>query len=101
MGMLEPIYKKGFETRLSNMEGLYGAGTYFAEESCKSFQYCDQQDERCIVLARVTLGHAYRTQGPLQGHRLAPQNCDSVVAEVGIGNGINVQQHREFVIFNG
>ena len=35
----EIIAQNGFDERLANMGGLYGAGVYFAEEACKSHQY--------------------------------------------------------------
>merc|ERR1712187_1030778 len=69
---LDSIAQQGYDSRLSELNGLYGAGTYFAEQSCKSFQYCDIQGEKCIVLTRVTMGHVSPANSNLQGLRLPP-----------------------------
>ena len=31
--------KHGFDERVARLEGLYGAGSYFADALCKSHQY--------------------------------------------------------------
>ncbi|CAE8643078.1 unnamed protein product [Polarella glacialis] len=110
------IVNSGFEERLSRQGGLYGEGIYFAEESCKSFQYCDKDGgEVYMILSRVLLGDPHCAKGPLNQMKIPPKRhkCDatkgrhnSVVANVGIPNGrgppaLPVQEHREYVIFDG
>merc|ERR1711990_731444 len=36
---VEQIAQRGFDERLANLSGLYGAGIYFSEKSCKAFRY--------------------------------------------------------------
>mmetsp|Transcript_125158 Transcript_125158/g.279213 ORF Transcript_125158/g.279213 Transcript_125158/m.279213 type:complete len:782 (-) Transcript_125158:165-2510(-) len=107
---LPAILKGGFDERFA-ATGLYGDGVYFAEESCKSAQYCKDVGERCMILARVVLGSPSIATGKRKGERKAPFRDptdpsqgmhDSVVAHPGIpiGNGQH-QQHREFIVFNG
>lgn len=111
---VESIAQEGFDERLADEGGLYGMGIYFAEESCKSFQYCKraQNDEHCIMVVRLILGRAYIAQGPMQRQRRPPQLdqsdasaglFDSVVVNRGTPNGqaLGTQQHREFVLFAG
>mmetsp|Transcript_64698 Transcript_64698/g.140962 ORF Transcript_64698/g.140962 Transcript_64698/m.140962 type:complete len:452 (+) Transcript_64698:48-1403(+) len=113
-GTTEPrqIAELGFDERCARASGLYGQGVYFAENSCKCFQYTDGA-ERCIILSRVALGDPYYTACELQGlkrpphrrpERLTPSFHKSVVANAGICNGFGLsqhQQHREFVLFDG
>jgi len=105
------IAEDGFDERLADSSGLYGMGTYFAEQSCKSFQYAGAGTERCILLVRLILGQPHRTAGQMPGMRVPPLldpaaptrgRFDSVVAEPGIRNGqaAGSQIHREFVMFN-
>ena len=67
------ISQVGFDERVANTKGLYGAGTYFAENSCKSMQYTrspNANGEYTIIYSRVLLGHAYRTS-----QSLASKSC--------------------------
>jgi len=67
------ITKFGFDPRFCSLNGMFGAGLYFAENSSKSNQYCHagsctasgfqstacrctQNDELCLLVCRVTLG---------------------------------------------
>ncbi|GAM20617.1 hypothetical protein SAMD00019534_037920 [Acytostelium subglobosum LB1] len=67
------IVKFGFDPRFCSLEGMFGAGLYFAENSSKSNQYCHAgactasgfqsnscrcatSDEVCLLVCRVTLG---------------------------------------------
>ncbi|EGC37994.1 hypothetical protein DICPUDRAFT_149379 [Dictyostelium purpureum] len=97
------IAKFGFDPRFCSLEGMYGAGLYFAENSSKSNQYChgksctasgflssschcSAKDEICILVCRVTLGDAlvenvYRgnTKGSFwHGRRTEPKKPDGV-----------------------
>ncbi|CAE8613734.1 unnamed protein product [Polarella glacialis] len=111
---ISEIVSSGFEERLSRQGGLYGEGIYFAEESCKSFQYCDKDGgENSMILSRVLLGDPHYAKGPLGQMKISPKRDEadatkgrhnSVVANVGTPNGQpppSVQEHREYVIFDG
>lgn len=67
------ITKFGFDPRFCSLQGMFGAGLYFAENSSKSNQYChagactssgaqasmckcSYNDELCLLVCRVTLG---------------------------------------------
>jgi len=76
---LDPISELGFDERLSNVNGMFGPGIYFAENSSKSNQYiacpncdggsiptktvscrCEKKDiVYCMILTRVCLGNPY------------------------------------------
>merc|ERR1712083_988933 len=51
------IAQEGFGFRMARA-GYYGRGTYFASQSCKSFQYTggDETDLHTIIISRVALG---------------------------------------------
>eukprot|EP01043_Picozoa_sp_COSAG02_P015249 COSAG02_NODE_645_length_18947_cov_517.858712_1_plen_78_part_10 len=56
-----------------SLDGLYGAGTYFAEQSCKALQYSPAKEEKwvdvngstvtkttkIVLIARVALGDPF------------------------------------------
>ena len=105
------IIGSNLDVRLASDGGLYGAGLYFAENSCKSNQYCQHHGDRghqdssktyALVLCRVVLGDIYHTSTSYTGRR-APGNAahsrgggtfDSIVAFRG------GQVHREFIVFD-
>ena len=102
----------GFDEKVSSLEGLYGAGCYFASNSNKSDQYTDRvAGEKIILYCRVTLGHAFFTDRVMRNERHAPPLPppnehafhNSVVADPGPkeGHPRNPQIHRELVIFSG
>eukprot|EP00759_Apiculatamorpha_spiralis_P010308 PhF_6_TR17085/c0_g1_i1/m.26228 len=53
------IIQNGFDERVANLRGFFGAAIYFAENSSKSDQYCvdDPSGRYYIFLSRVLLGH--------------------------------------------
>ena len=53
------ILAKGFDNRLASGNGLFGAGTYFAENFSKSDEYAGDDDVQHIFLSRCVLGHPY------------------------------------------
>jgi hypothetical protein len=76
-GFLDEITQFGFDPRHCSLDGMFGAGLYFADNSSKSNQYthsgtckltgmaglgqqnqcsCKKTDEACMLLCRVTLG---------------------------------------------
>jgi len=107
---IEEIGEDGFDVRLAKTSGLYGEGVYFTDQRCKSLQYCDKEGERCFILSRALVGDPFYTEAqqktlvrpPARRHP-GKGRYDSIVANVGIANGVSVvgQQHREFVLFNG
>jgi len=106
---VDDIASQGFDERCARDSGLYGQGMYFAEEACKSNQYCDEDDEgvRCIIISRILLGTPFFATEPMRNIRRPPLNpstsrpYDSVIANPGIQNGTpNPQLHREFVLFD-
>jgi serine/threonine protein kinase len=100
----------GFDERVANMGGLYGAGVYFAENLCKSHQYTTpgQGGERVAFYSRVMLGEAHVAPGRYRERRppLRPaaaggggggSSCfpyDSVVG------GRARQVHREYIVYD-
>jgi len=114
--IIEQVVAQGFDHRCARENGLYGRGTYFAAESCKSHQYtccCSAGSCRCVgtryvVLARVALGTPFYTKEACQKIARPPaQPCreaslyDCVVARPGKmkGHWKGYQDHYEFVIF--
>lgn len=100
------IAKTGFDERVARMQGLYGAGTYFAENPCKSNQYngsgLTASGERVIIYSRVLIGDAYETKTGLPEIRRPPDKPmhmiqephDSVIAYGG------TQVHKEYIVYN-
>lgn len=77
------IKRQGFENRLGEAQGMYGAGTYFADMSCKADQYAGRYHSRdaeggsvgersTMFLSRVTLGSPYLTDQSLERLRRPP-----------------------------
>lgn len=103
------IAKHGFDERVASMGGLYGAGIYFAENSCKAHQYAQRgrpndQGEYVMFYSRVLLGNAQQVHAQFQGRRpdLIPgqngETYDSVLAGTQARGG--QQAHREYVVFD-
>jgi hypothetical protein len=58
------ICEHGFDERVADLNDLYGAGTYFAINSCKSHQYSLNQKDSSnfvVLVCRVVLGSPYCT----------------------------------------
>jgi hypothetical protein len=105
------LARTGFDERMANLGGLYGAGSYFADAMCKSNQYASQsndQGEFCMLYCRVTMGAAYKTTTEHTQQRRPPLNrddprgagasFDSIFAQSGVGRK-GSQVHNEFVCF--
>ena len=99
------IAVRGFDERVAALGGLYGAGTYFAENGCKSNQYAratTNAREHTIIYARVLMGDAYHTNSKQNQIRRPPakpggnpgETFDSVLASGG------TQVHREFIVYD-
>lgn len=116
------ICKQGFDDRAASLSSnLYGAGIYFAEQSCKSLQYAnpDAGGVQWLFLARVCLGNpAYPVARIMDHVRLPPclrccghccvgEHCDdqqrapadSVIANPGVAK-YGLQIHREFIVYD-
>jgi serine/threonine protein kinase len=104
------IAEHGFDERLANDTGLYGAGSYFADRSCKSHQYASrhrtQAGERVMLICRVAMGWPCLITTGNKSKRRPPSNpatpgrpFDSIFAETGVALG-GQQQHHEFVVFH-
>src|SRR5690349_11704467 len=67
-------FQKGFEERVSRLEGLFGAGIYFTENSSKADEYTtpDEKELCYLFLSRVCLGNPYVTEQPMNGTRRPP-----------------------------
>ncbi|KAK5577210.1 hypothetical protein RB653_002150 [Dictyostelium firmibasis] len=97
------IAKFGFDPRFCSLEGMFGAGLYFAENSSKSNQYCHAgactcsgfqantckckaSDEVCLLVCRVVMGdclveNVFRGNGPGQfwnGRRTEPKKPNGI-----------------------
>ena len=103
--MAQIISEYGFDERVANMGGLYGAGSYFACNACKSHQYTSPADHVMLV-CRVTMGMPYCAQGMYKNERRPPDNAatpgrpfDSIFAEHGVANR-GTQRHNEYVVFD-
>lgn len=64
---------EGFDSRVSYLTPLYGQGTYFAAQTCKSAQYATKHGTQCkasremmgtMLFARVAVGHPFFAAGP-------------------------------------
>ena len=103
------ICEHGFDERVANLSGLYGAGSYFAINACKSWQYSNSsKDSSTLVMlvCRVVMGSPYCTSTSHSKERRPPDNAatpgrpfDSIFAQHGIARG-GQQQHNEYVVFN-
>ena len=108
---MHAIVHDGFDARIAKVEGLYGAGSYFADCSCKSHQYASQYTtpagERVVLACRVTMGWPYLPDGQLKNCRRPPSNpgagpsriFDSVFAQAGKANS-GQQKHHECVVYD-
>ena len=102
------IVQHGFDERVANLQGLYGAGSYFANQSCKAAQYAkkDGGGLKTLIVARITLGDPHYATGGMSLARRPPERdtrqgwrpgllYDSVVANSGGSQG-----HRELIIYD-
>ena len=103
------IAENGFDP--SRGGGLYGAGSYCADYSCKSMQYAGGQrplpgQERIFLICRVLMGRAYQTKTALSQIKEPPENdlgerCHSVFAKEGVvWNGSHWQTHNEYITYH-
>eukprot|EP00438_Fugacium_kawagutii_P014609 Skav210580 [mRNA] locus=scaffold3272:79349:90411:+ [translate_table: standard] len=76
--LAQQIAEEGFDNRIALSSGLYGKGTYFAAQTCKSAQYAilngngtkaSFSEMGTMIVARVAIGDPFYTPGPLQDPR--------------------------------
>jgi hypothetical protein len=98
---IDAIRNYGFEPKKS-FRGLFGAGSYFAEDMTKADQYIDPKDETIYVfLARVCMGRPDITTEPCPDRREPrgyPEDFHSTVGEK-MRNNTKIRRFREFVIY--
>jgi len=106
--LLPTIREWGLDERVCSLDGLHGAGLYFASESCKAAQYAPPAADgrRHLLYVRVLLGLSCYVRDSMKGARRPPPDpgsggrlCDSVIANAGVANG-GRQVHREFVVYD-
>ena len=103
------ICEHGFDERVADLNGLYGAGNNFAINSCKSHQYSlKYKDSSTFVMlvCRVVMGSPYCTCTSHNGQLRPPdildtpdRPFDSIFEQLGIGRD-RQQQHNEYVVFD-
>jgi serine/threonine protein kinase len=116
--MAEVICKHGFDERVAALSGLYGAGSYFAINSCKSHQYSSKTKDSpnfVMLVCRVAMGSPHCTSTTHRYERRPPDNAatpgqpfDSIFAQHGISFPIIIagvqrhhkQHHNEYVVFD-
>jgi hypothetical protein len=108
------ICQHGFDERVAALSGLYGAGSYFAINSCKSHQYSSQNKDSSnfvMLVCRVVMGSPHCTSTSHQNERKPPDNAatpgrpfDSIFAKQGISFPMpgrhHKQHHTEYVVFD-
>eukprot|EP00435_Cladocopium_sp_Y103_P049245 s635_g14.t2 len=112
--LAKAIATEGFDNRVAQ-DGLFGKGTYFAAQTCKSAQYATQhgmmskaspQMMGTMLIARVAIGDPFYTpRGCADLSRPEIKNgvrADSIIARPGIPNGqpAGIQSHMEVVTFD-
>lgn len=72
--LVNQIAKEGFDERVCNLKGMFGAGIYLAENSSKSDEYCveNSTNSSFMFLVRATLGAPYEALQPMKRHRRPP-----------------------------
>ncbi|CAK9093854.1 unnamed protein product [Durusdinium trenchii] len=120
--LAEQIAKEGFDSRIANSNGLYGKGSYFASQTCKSAQYATESGMTAkaspnmlgtMLVARVAIGDPHYATGRCSDTERPPMKaiitttgskewrCDSIIAQPGIFNGFSQRQsHTEVVTFS-
>eukprot|EP00392_Amoebophrya_sp_AT5.2_P011897 g11987.t1 len=108
---LKKIATTGFDFRVAKDTGLYGQGTYFASNVCKSLQYTGRnrrENKGYLIIARVLVGDPHYTTRTCPEIKHGPENGatglfrDSIIANAGPmqGHHNGSQAHQEFVIFD-
>jgi hypothetical protein len=96
--IVDTIINEGFDERVCSLGGLFGAGVYFAEESCKSGQYAKKHEgKHYFFFSRVLLGRPHYAKTSMNSTRRAPEGSDSVIANVGSACQL---RYRELIVYD-
>nr|CAG4718951.1 unnamed protein product [Naegleria fowleri] len=106
--VVNSITEHGFDERVSNLSGLFGAGIYFAEYCSKSDQYCtpDSNNDYSMFFSRVVLGRQIYNAGAssnLGNQRRPPQipNTNGRVYDSVIGrSNASSGSYAEFIVYD-
>lgn len=101
------IARQGFDERLANPSGMFGAGIYFANRASKSDSYAgDGSTSRCqMILTRVLMGNAFVTKTSMNNFKRPPctQNCSGNCGHARYDSvwfdGTN-KNYEEYIIFD-
>lgn len=111
------IIKDGFDERVCSLNGMFGAGIYFAEDSSKSDQYIESHSDgySYILLCRVMLGdagvvlstHSNERRALCKKRKCNDDRCshnrfDSLMAETKRNKykKASLHRHREFIVYD-
>lgn len=96
---VDAIATSGMDERVCHLQGMLGAGLYFAQDSCKAGQYAppDGNGSHWFFLCRVLLGNPSKTRTYQPNVRRPPDMFDSIVFEPGCSS---VGHHRELVVYD-
>jgi hypothetical protein len=107
---LDTITTYGLDEHVGSLDGMFGAGIYFADMISKSDQYVvpNSDGRYSVFVARVCLGAAHKATGTMCGERRAPvmadmpgRPFDSVVYDQSCGNFTGGGFHyNEFIVYN-
>lgn len=102
------IVQEGFDERVCCLDGMFGAGVYFANETCKAGQYAQKSEGGSIgsgsrashwfFLSRVLLGRSHFTREAMPGARRPPDSFDSVIYTP--TQYASVGHHTEFIVYD-
>jgi len=89
-GVVELIEEHGVDERFGQLDGLFGAGNYFAENASKADQYCTPDDDSNLfpmLLVRVCLGSSVGSTGrDGEADPVVPSLSGRMMQKMGIGN---------------
>jgi hypothetical protein len=90
---VKSIMDKGFDNRYWSSTGNHGHGAYFADNPAKANAYAEAPGERCMFLAKVSLGNPERTK-TLDRTRLSPKvGYQSVIFDV------DPPKFKEYIVY--
>eukprot|EP01121_Diplochlamys_sp_Union-15-3_P005952 TRINITY_DN16330_c0_g1_i1.p1 TRINITY_DN16330_c0_g1~~TRINITY_DN16330_c0_g1_i1.p1 ORF type:complete len:147 (-),score=10.05 TRINITY_DN16330_c0_g1_i1:43-426(-) len=109
--MADTILDSGFDERYSKLEGMFGAGIYFADISSKSNRYTEasEKGERKLLICRVILGNIYFTDTAIKGCRRPPTKDGITYHSIKaiskfrkeVDDNRSTLLYDEYVIYNG
>jgi hypothetical protein len=109
---VDSIVNMGFDERVFNPTGLFGAGIYFADSVDKSYKYCKDvpgSTGSCFIfIARVVLGLPCEAEAPRNMARRPPHlkgnPCQFYNSVIGVTTKTHPQAHltkyREYIVYD-